>query len=580
MRTRLRLLAALPLAFLWLVPAPAQDPLPVQDQAPSPPAPARVLEGHFATGAVCALCHAASERATAMKDAQGRSVAPYDLWRSTMMANSARDPLWRAQVAAEVAALPGRKAEIEAECLTCHAPMAHHQARLGGEPLPDTALFADQGPRGALGRDGVSCTVCHQIRPERLGEPETFGGQLRLDTERRIYGPHADPVPGPMRMHTRYTPSLGPHLTRAALCGTCHTLFTDHHAADGSASGARLPEQTPYLEWRNSIFNDELETPGPGARSCQGCHVPTTDLDGQELETRLAHNPGGRDFPFLQPRRPVGRHVFVGGNVLVPAILRDHAAELGVEAPPQAFDATLAATRAQLERRTAQVRLRDVARAEGRVRARVTVTNLTGHKLPTGIPVRRLWLRARVRAAGGAVLVATGEHDAAGRIVGPDGAPLAGEAAGGPSYPHRAAVRAADEVQVWEAVLGDETGQPTYRLRRAARYLKDDRLLPRGWSAEHPDAVHTAPVGLDAPGSGADEDFTGGQDQVLLDLPLPAGTSGPLTLEVDVLYQPLSSRWAAELFTVDAPEVARFRGYWEQADRTPVSVASASAGLE
>jgi hypothetical protein len=186
-----------------------------------------------------------------------------------------------------------------------------------------------------------------------------------------------------------------------------------------------------------------------------------------------------------------------------------------------------------------------------------------------------VWLRARVRGADGAVLVGAGEHDAAGRILGPDGAPLPAELAGGPLHPHREAMRAADEVQVWEAVMADETGAPTWRLRRASRFLKDTRLLPRGWSAGHPDAAATTPAGL-----GEDADFAGGQDALLLDLPLPPGASGPLRLEVDVLYQVLSARWAAELFTVEAPEVARFRGYWERADRTPVTLASAAVALE
>ena len=44
-----------------------------------------------------------------------------------------------------------------------------------------------------------------------------------------------------------------------------------------------------------------------------------------------------RDFGFARPRSPFGRHVLVGGNTLVPAILRDNAAELGVTAPPEAF---------------------------------------------------------------------------------------------------------------------------------------------------------------------------------------------------------------------------------------------------
>ena len=59
-----------------------------------------------------------------MRDETGESVAPFDLWRASMMANSARDPIWRAMVSTEVAATPSRKAEIGAKCTRCHAPMA------------------------------------------------------------------------------------------------------------------------------------------------------------------------------------------------------------------------------------------------------------------------------------------------------------------------------------------------------------------------------------------------------------------------------------------------------------------------
>ncbi len=46
----------------------------------------------LATSRVCAECHANADGATAMRDAKSRPIAPFDLWRATAMANSARDP--------------------------------------------------------------------------------------------------------------------------------------------------------------------------------------------------------------------------------------------------------------------------------------------------------------------------------------------------------------------------------------------------------------------------------------------------------------------------------------------------------
>ncbi len=538
------------------------------------PAPRAVLEGRFATSLVCAQCHSSSVRAEALRDAKGRSVAPFDLWRASMMANSARDPLWRAAVAAEMVATPARAAEIQAECMRCHAPMASIEAEKAGDPPLTLDLLHQDDARGQLALDGVSCTVCHQIPPSALGNES---GHLGIGDDKLIYGPHADPFTTPMRRHTGFTPTFAPHLRDSRHCATCHTLHTETLAPDGAPTGHRLAEQTPYLEWRNSIFDTERAEPGPEATSCQGCHVPFTDVDGELIETRIARNPVGRDFPRVQPRAPFGRHVFVGGNTLVPAILRDRGDELGALAPREAFEAVLVETRAQLTERTARVHVLEAARAGDRVRVVVKAENLTGHKLPTGFPeVRRAWLRVRVRDASGAVVAASGEHDDQGRLLGADGAPLPSELAGGPIEPHRDQVSSPDEVALFEAVLADASGRPTWRLLRGAGYAKDDRLLPRGWRPDHPDAATTAPVGIEG-----DRDFVGGEDVVRYDLPAPG--TGPLTVEVDLLYQTLNARFAAELFALDAPEIARFRAMYDAlpaADRAPVSTARATVRVD
>lgn len=543
-------------------------------ESPMEPPRVAVREGRFATGTACALCHSAAPGATALKDASGRSVAPFDLWRGSSMANSARDPIWRAQMAAEVAAFPAERADIEAECLRCHAPMAAHEAALNGEAPVSAKVLDETGPRGALARDGVSCTVCHQITDEGLGDPATFGGRPKLGTERRIFGPHAEPAPGPMRRFVDYTPTHAPHVMKSALCGSCHTLFVPGRTKEGTHAGPEVPEQVTYLEWRNSAFSDEgTLAEGATPRSCQQCHLPTDDLSGEPIQARIARNPVGRDFPFVSPRMPLGRHVLVGGNTLLPALLRDHAAELGVEAPRAALEATIAAATSQLVTQTARLTLDGLRREGDRLKGRVRVENLTGHRLPTGIPLRRLWLRLVVRDAAGAIRFAAGEHDAAGRIVvraGDATAPHPAELRGGPLHPHRRVVDAADRPQVWQADPGGPDGRPVFRLRGVASLLEDDRLLPRGWSAGHADAKATSPVGVED-----DPDFGAGGDAVELDLPV-GEAAGPLTLEAALLYQVLGARWADELFAVDAPEVARLKRMWEAADRAPVTVASAA----
>jgi hypothetical protein len=526
-----------------------------------------------AHSSVCAQCHSNSPQASAMRDAAGEGIAPYDLWRGTMMANAARDPIWRAVVSAEVAATPSRRAEIEETCLSCHAPMAQ---RIGLEPDDSGSLMPvlqSDSSLGRLARDGVSCTVCHGMSPEGLGTEQSFSAGFALDPQRRLFGPHAEPFDMPMRRHTGFTPTQGGHVTESALCGSCHTLETVTFAPDGSHDGGRFLEQAPYLEWRNSSYDDERSPAGERAASCQDCHVPTADERGAPIVTRIARNPMGRDFGPTQERSPFGRHLVVGGNTLGLSLLRDHADELGVQAPREAFDALIAATREQLETRSARVTLLEPSRQGERLAFSVQVENLTGHKLPTAHPTRRAWLRVIVRDAQGGTVFASGTTDARGRILGAGGVPLPSERAGGPIEPHRDLIRSADEVAVFEAVMADADGAPTFTLMRGASWLVDSRLLPHGWDPGHAEAWRTASVGVDA-----DESFLPGSDRVSFEL--RAVGEGPLSVEASLVYQPLSARWVDELFRWETPEIELLRSQLETADRTPEVLGTARRTLE
>ncbi|MHC4548825.1 MAG: hypothetical protein ACYTEZ_08600 [Planctomycetota bacterium] len=526
----------------------------------------------FATSIVCYFCHSNAKDAGALRDGQGRGIAPHDLWRSSMMANASRDPFFLAALAAEVAGRPAERAAIEARCLHCHAPMASVEERLAGRPgLDREDLDRDDeesdDDRAALARDGVSCTVCHQILPDNLGTEESFTGGFDIGEDRLIFGPHGDQWGMPMKRITQYWPEQGQHVVRSAMCATCHTSFLE------TPDGRTLPESAAYLEWRNSAFNDEGDTPGPLAASCRDCHVPVTSVGGAEIRTRIARSSHGGDLPHLQPLQPVGRHIFVGGNTLIPAILRDHGEELRVKAPIDAFDATIARAREQLRERTASIEIEDTIAGAESLSVTVRVRNLTGHKFPTGHASRRAWLRLRLRDAEGRVIFASGESDGQGRIVGRDGEPLAFESAGGPIAPHRKSVSSETELQIYEAVLAGQDGAPEFLTLRAARYAKDNRLLPRGWSPEHRHAAETAPAGTDG-----DPDFAAGGDLVHYEIALAAEPKG-FSVEVALLYQPLSARFAAELFRIDAPDIRRFRQLFEAAERAPELVARAQMTL-
>jgi len=90
---------------------------------------------------------------------------------------------------------PAIKDAIEDICSTCHMPMQRYQAQAEGgkgEVLryldsihdgsamiePEAILEETKNPKATLAADGVSCTVCHQIRPDNFGQESRFRRRL------------------------------------------------------------------------------------------------------------------------------------------------------------------------------------------------------------------------------------------------------------------------------------------------------------------------------------------------------------------------------------------------------------------
>ena len=127
----------------------------------------------------CIACHAQLTAPT------GEDISIGFDWRATMMANSARDPYWHAAVRREVLDHPAAQAAIEDKCSTCHMPMARFDAAAAGAQGQVFANLAPTAPQHALAADGVSCTVCHQISAEGLGEHASFDGGFAIAAGRR-----------------------------------------------------------------------------------------------------------------------------------------------------------------------------------------------------------------------------------------------------------------------------------------------------------------------------------------------------------------------------------------------------------
>jgi hypothetical protein len=500
----------------------------------------------FVTSESCMACH------NGLVTASGEDVSIGVGWRGSMMANAARDPYWHAAVRRETLVHPTASAAIQNECSACHMPMDRFQANAEGRqgevfshlPLSHGDNFAT---------DGVSCSVCHQIGADGLGERSSFTAGFDLDTttpegERHVFGPY-DVDAGRtslMRSASRFVPTKGQHVQSSELCATCHTLFTHTLDAAGEVIG-EFPEQVPYLEWKHSAYAD--------VTSCQSCHMPV--VEGEMVISSV----------LGVPREAVSRHVFRGGNILMPRILNAHRQELAVTALPQELQTTAQQSAKNLQTAAASVSLVNTAISNQTLRTEVVITNLAGHKLPSAYPSRRTWIHFTVWDASGKIVFESGNFNQDGSVSGNDN-----DARRTRYEPHHDTIDHPEQVQIYEAIMGEPDGSVTTVLLSAITYLKDNRLLPEGFdkaTADEAVAVHG--------GAEADDDFVGGRDRVgyVVDV---SGAEGPFIVDVELMYQPIGYRWAHNLGDQEAEEIERFIGYYEEmAGSSAVVLARAKA---
>jgi hypothetical protein len=421
-------------------------------------------------------------------------------------------------------------------------PMAHVQTHAMGLQQSVFANLAAPGTGVAadpLAVEGVSCSLCHQIKDEALGAKASFTGGFVIDMAtpqefRQMFGPYeVDRArTSLMRSATGLLPTESTHVQRSEVCATCHTLYTHSINAAGETI-AEFPEQMPYQEWLHSEYRE--------TQSCQSCHMP------------VVVQPTPVTSVLGEPREGLSRHDFRGANFLMLGLLNRFRADLGVVARPAELDAAAARSKTFLQSSSATVSVEQAGVEQGRLVADVVVRNLAGHKLPTAYPSRRVWLRVTLHDADGRLLFSSGGVEPNGAIAGNDN-----DQDSARFEPHYREIRSPGEVQIYEAIMGNETGSVTTGLLSAVTYLKDNRVMPRGFEKG------TAPADVAVRGDAVrDADFTAGEDRVRYSIDT-AGARGPLTLEVQLWYQSIAYRWAQNLKAYNAAEPQRFVDYYDQ----------------
>lgn len=527
----------------------------------------------FTGSGKCAGCHASDPNhfasiagqtspATPMPD--GWDVNVTDDWRSTLMANSAKDPFWRAKVAHEVAINPGHQLELEDKCTSCHAPLGHFAAHHDGQEFYTMAEMV----LDSLALDGVSCNACHQQDPDLTGT--TFSGELHF-SEDTLYGPYGgseDDPPLynlPMNTYVGYEPVYADYITKSEACAGCHSLITQTADLEGNPTGQDYIEQATYHEWLNSRYAPEQWEGAPNAlrQECQGCHMPSID-DPVIISS---------GYIFLEPRSPYGLHYLVGANAAMLRLMRDNVENLGLSATEAQFDSTIARTLDLLQNESLDLTVDAAYDPESlSVEADLALVNLTGHKFPSGYPARRIWIELSLKhPTTGAVVWSSG-------ALTEDGLSIAGaDEAGLSSFePHHTTITTENQVQIYELVIADVTGSPTNLLERAATTLKDNRLPPLGFTTDHEVYDTTAVVGAEVESDMLFGDFNRGEDgqqgtgadRIRYEMALPSDWPVDVTpeVEVNVWYQAMPPRWVADMFDIEADAIADFEAlYWDYA---------------
>ncbi len=489
----------------------------------------------FSGSGNCAMCHTGDGNVLSQN---GADISPPTYWRSTMMANSSKDPFWRAVVAEEVHNYPQLQQTIETTCTRCHAPMGYTEAIYNGQ----TNYSMAELKLDPIANDGVSCTACHQIKSTNFGNPNSYSGHYIIENDSIIYGPYENPETTVMNMVVNFLPVYSTHMNSSELCATCHTLFTPYLDNQGQIAG-QFPEQTPYLEWKNSVYSTQNV-------QCQDCHLPVT------------YEP--IDIATIPPshqvlRSPYWKHEFVGGNVYMLNLMKNNINDLGITASAEDFDSTIARAELNLTQKAIELDVTNQVENDS-LNIFIKLTNKAGHKLPSGIPFRRMWIHLEVKDATGNVVFESGKWDSNGEIVGLNS-----------DYePHYNIIRDENEVQIYEGVMIDVDGNVTNRLLRASQYIKDNRIPPAGFTSSHPSYDTTKIYGdaLIDPDFNRENGIEGsGSDIVTYRIPVLPNTNYNITAEI--CFQSIKPKVVDYLAVINEPDITQFVGMYNQLPNIP-----------
>jgi hypothetical protein len=570
----------------------------------------------FVTSAQCLGCHSGlsnSGLGPSMVILPDMNVSPYGEWRWSPMGLAGRDPVFYSQLDSELAYLksqPDKSQMVVNTCMNCHGAMGkksfateHPTENFKVDFVYDTDPSTLGFRYGSLARDGISCMVCHQMAAPKDKSLSYFlenyiNGTFDLTPPDQLNGPFKDTeiTTYPMDTSLGIKPKYNPYIQTSQMCGSCHTIVLP--ILDSPHAGDKEVEQATYPEWLNSQYRNEYGSVGATPKSCQDCHMPTSyankaaKVDVAEIQTRIAivqdltlpatehlATPDQLNVRFRS--EGYRRHELLGTNgfllqmFLQPVDKNGNNEVLGVRMKDYMSGFTTDLSNAvdnvveQAQSRTATLAITKFDVQGDKLIAEVTVTNLAGHRFPSGVGFRRAFLEFQA-TMNGKPFWTSGTTNDKGEITDFNGKVLPTESfAGGKYQPHfnqLNPIKSSSDVQIYEELVEDANHQITTSFTRRDHEIKDNRLLPAGWSKNGPPDLKIPEFFLEAtrPKGTAKDDpvyLAGkGQSIVRYEIPLPAGANANnVNVAVSLYSQTMPPYFLADRFKTATPATGRLR---------------------
>lgn len=473
-------------------------------------------------------------------------VEPFDMWSGSMMANAGRDPVFWAAVDVANNDIPG----VGEYCLRCHAPKAWLEGRTNAGP----GTIGDADGCALLGHidesqdndfEGVTCHLCHRMYV--LDPGDVPPGELDHYTENAQFWIDDEECPGefileegderedgvnePCRRgpYDYVPPDVAPphewvyseYHTESRLCGTCHNVTSPANTLideNGDDTGIPFPIERTYDEWTQSDYSIAM---GPSEESCQECHMPQVDED----------NAFACIFEQNDHAGDMAGHDFVGGNTWVPGLLRDqYGSTIDND---DAFDDTIFRAGQLLENAaTLALTAPPEVGPGGTLNLDVRVTNLGGHKLPTGYSEgRRMWIHVEIEDGDTNIIEQSGAYDEVTGVLTLDSQAKVYESRRG----------------IWNR-LGNNTcdivngsGIEEFHFVLDNCIALDNRIPPLGFTGGAD--PETQPVGYEYPETSPGSGVLVNYDDTAYSFDIPVDAVTPLTIRATLRYQTSSKEY-------------------------------------